>query len=152
MTAESHVQEGGNSFNVTCFSFFFICFLCGKYQNMLLHLLRWSSGQWCSQHCPGHLLPSSLCQCWRGSGDRSRKRRVNIKFIYWCYEGSDRKAARVLLFVTFLSLNHRADAPLEKSAAGPLLIKTAASQAPLATANTCTYRPHFLPGKMLLTV
>lgn len=86
------------------FLFFFICFLCGKYQNMLLHLLRRSSGQWCSQHCPGHLLPSSLCQCWRGSGDRSRKRRVNIKFICWCYEGSDRKAARVLLFVTFLSL------------------------------------------------
>ena len=102
---------------------------------------------------PAPQLPPPVLEGEWGQKQEERKNRVNINFICWCCEGSDRKgSSQGPSFCHLSGSNHRADAPLEKSAAGPLLIKTAASQAPLATAKTCTYRPHFLLGKMLLTV
>lgn len=102
---------------------------------------------------PGPQLPPPVLEGEWGLKQEEMKNRVNINFICLCCEGSDRKGSgQGPLYCHLSGSNDRADAPLERSATGPLLIKMAASQAPLAPANTCTYRPHFLLGKMLLTV
>jgi len=66
---------------------------------------------------PAPQLPPQVLEGELGRKQKERKNRVNINFICWCCEGSDREARQRPSFCHLSGSNHRADAPWEKSTA-----------------------------------